>query len=153
MTRRFLTCVLISTALAVAQTKPNLSGTWKLNITTSDFGPLPKPEKATTAIEHSEPNLQLTSDSTGARGQQVSKYKYSTDGKEVTNVNGPVELKSTAKWDGNVLVIESKGKIQGNDLTFLDKWSLSEDGKTAKLARHIIVTQGEFDQTYVYDKQ
>jgi hypothetical protein len=64
-----------------------------------------------------------------------------------------VELKSTAKWEADVLVVESKGKFGDNDLKLIDKWSLSKDGKTAKMARHIIVQQGEFDQTYVYDKQ
>jgi hypothetical protein len=153
MTRRILPVVLFCVAAAAAQAKPNFSGTWKLNTSTSDFGRLPHPEKATATIEHADPNLQLTSDLTGPRGQQVTKFKFTTDGAEVTNVNGPVELKSRAKWDGDVLVIESKGAFQGNDVTMIDKWSLSEDGKTARQSRHITVSQGEFDQTYVYDKQ
>ena len=46
-----------------------------------------------------------------------------------------------------------KGSLQGNDLTLTDKWSLSGDGKTFKMNRHIKVPQGEFDQVYVYEKQ
>lgn len=153
ITRRLLTGALFCAALAFSQAKPNFSGVWKMNPDTSEFGPLPKPEKAIITIEHAEPNIQLTSDTMGPRGQQVAKFKYTTDGKEVTNVNGPVELKSTAKWEADVLVVESKGKFGDNDLKLIDKWSLSKDGKTAKMARHIIVQQGEFDQTYVYDKQ
>ena len=75
-----------------------------------------------------------------------------TDGSEVSNVNGPVEMKSKTKWDGDSLVVETKGNIQGNDLTLIDKWSLSGDGKTFKMNRHIKVPQGEFDQVYVYEK-
>jgi hypothetical protein len=154
MTRRILTGVLLCFAVAIAQAKPNFSGTWSLNLTASDFGPMPnKPDKATTTIDHAEPNLLLTSDVTGPQGQRVIKFKYVTDGSEISNVNGPVELKSTAKWDGDVLVIESKGKLQDNEIKFIDKWSLSSDGKTARQARHIVVQQGEFDQTYVYDKK
>jgi hypothetical protein len=154
MTRRILTAFLFCFAVAIAQAKPDFSGTWNLNIAASNFGPVPnKPEKATTTIENAEPNLRLTSDVTGPQGQRVTKFKYTTDGVEVTNVNGPVEMKSTAKWDGDTLVIESKGKFQDNDLKFIDKWSLSSDGKHATQTRHIVVTQGEFDQTYVFDKQ
>jgi hypothetical protein len=153
MRRRILIAVLFCFAVAIAQARPNFSGTWKLNLTTSDFGAAPKPEKATTTIEHAEPSLQVTTDVTGPQGQRVTKFKYTTGGAEITNVNGPVEMKSTAKWDGDVLVIESKGKFQDNDITLIDRWSLSSDGKTAKEIRHIVVQQGVFDQTYVYDKQ
>jgi hypothetical protein len=151
MTRRTLTVVFF--CFAIAQAKPNFSGTWSLNLATSDFGPAPKPEKVTTTIEHAEPNLRVSTDITGPQGQRVTKSNYTTDGAEVTNVNGPVEMKSKAKWDGDVLVIESKGKFQDNELTIVDKWSLSSGGKTVKQTKHIVVQQGEFDQTYVYDKQ
>ena len=69
----------------------------------------------------------------------------------VEHVNGPTDLKSTARWDGDTLVVESSGKTRGNDIKLIDKWTL--DGTTLKQARHVIVTQGEFDQTYVFDKQ
>src|SRR5882672_2494507 len=103
-------------------------------------------------IEHAEPSLQITQDIVGPQGPFTAKFKYTTDGKEVSNVNGPSDLKSTAKWDGDTLVIESTGKNRGNDVKLIDKWTVSNDGTTLKQARHIIVVQGEFDQTYVFDK-
>jgi hypothetical protein len=153
MTRRILPVVLFCLSISGAYAKPNFSGTWKLNTETSDFGPMPKPEKGTMTIDHSEPNVQFSNDATGPRGQQVTKFKYVTDGSEVSNTNGPVEMKSKAKWDGDALVVETTGNLQGNDLTLSDKWSLSGDGKTFKMNRHIKVPQGEFDQVYVYEKQ
>ncbi len=104
-------------------------------------------------IEQAEPSLQITQEIVGAQGPFTAKFKYSTDGKEVSNVNGPSELKSTAKWDNETLVIESAGKFRENDLKLVDKWALSSDGKTLKLARHIIVEQGELDQTQIWDKK
>jgi len=80
-------------------------------------------------IEQAEPSLQITQEIVGAQGPFTAKFKYSTDGKEVSNVNGPSELKSTAKWDNETLVIESAGKFRGNDLKVVDKWPLSSDGK------------------------
>ena len=63
---------------------------------------------------------------TSAQDTFTATFKYSTD-QEIANVNGSTDL--------------------------IDKWNLSSDGKTLKQARHMIVTQGEFDQNYVYDTQ
>ena len=153
LTRRILPALLFCAALGVAYAKPNFTGTWKLNVETSDFGPMPRLEKGTMTIDHSEPNVQFSNDATGPRGQQTTKFKYMTDGSEVSNTNGSSEMKSKAKWDGDVLTIETKGNFNGNDVTLNDKWSLSGDGKIFKLNRHITVPQGEFDQIWVYDKQ
>ncbi len=45
MTRRILPAILLCFAVSAAYAKPNFSGTWELNTETSDFGPMPKPEK------------------------------------------------------------------------------------------------------------
>jgi hypothetical protein len=152
MKRLTLIGVVLTLAVVAAPAKSNFSGVWNLNTATSDFGPLPsKPEKMVMTIEQADTGLQITQDITGPQGKFTAKFKYSTDGKEVSNVNGPTDLKSTARWDGDTLVVESSGKTRGNDVKLIDKWTL--DGKTLKQARHVIVTQGEFDQTYVFDKQ
>ena len=50
MTRRTLTVVLFCFAVAIAQAKPNFSGTWKLNVTTSDFGQNTKESRKTNCV-------------------------------------------------------------------------------------------------------
>ena len=153
MTQPILTGVLFLFVVAVVQAAPNFSGVWNLNVDASEYGPLPKPQKIVMTIEQAEPSIQITQEINGAQGPFTARFKYSTDGKEVSNVNGPSDLKSTAKWDNDTLVIESTGKFRGNDLKLVDKWTLSSDGKTLKLARHISVQQGEVDQTQVWDKK
>src|SRR5713226_6378521 len=111
MLRKGIFTVLTVSALAaslVAQSKPNFSGTWKLNVAKSDFGPLPAPESRTDVIEHSDPNLKDVVSAQGAQGKQDFTANYTTDGKEVTNKMGPREVKSTASWEGNNLVVNSK---------------------------------------------
>jgi hypothetical protein len=41
---------------------------------------------------------------------------YTTDGKECVNHMGENELKSTLKWDGDDLTVESKGSFGGERL-------------------------------------
>ena len=86
-------------------------------------------------------------------GEFTVEYAYSTDGKECLNKFRGMDRKSTLKWDGDTLVIESKMEIQGNAVSLLEKWSLSEDGKTLTINRHFASNMGEMDQKVVMEKQ
>jgi hypothetical protein len=66
---------------------------------------------------------------------------------------GGNEIKSTAKWDGDDLVVESKGSFGGTDFTAKDRWTLSSDGKTLTRASHFSSSMGEADMKVVFDKQ
>ena len=62
-------------------------------------------------------------------------------------------MKNTAKWDGDALVVESKGSFGDNPFTMKDKWTLSADGKVLTIQRHFSSGMGEMDQKMVLDKQ
>jgi hypothetical protein len=136
-----------------AQAKPNFSGDWKLNTSKSEFGPMPAPESRTDKIAHNDPNLKVTTTQSGPNGQGTVELKYTTDGAESTNEIRGNPMKSTSKWDGDTLIISTKGSFGGNDITFDDKWSLSGEGKVLTISRHIKAPQGELDQKLVLDKQ
>lgn len=145
--------VALPAASAFAQPKPDFSGTWKLNVAKSDFGALPGPSSRTDVITHKEPSL--TDEVTAEAGETKQHYtaKYTTDGKEVTNQMGPREVKSTMKWEGGNLVINSKFSYSGSDVTGQSTWSLSSDGKILTVNIHYISAMGETDQKAVYEKQ
>jgi len=140
-------------ATLCAQTKPNFSGTWKLNTAKSDFGVLPGPDSRTDKIEQTESAIKENVDSQGPQGNQVYTLTYTPDGKEGTNTPGGLEIKNTAKWDGPSLVIDSKLKFQDQDVTIKSTWTLSEDGKTFTMNSHLASAMGETDQKFVFDKQ
>ena len=76
---------------------------------------------------------------------------YTVDGKECTNrVRGNL-VKSTARWEGDELVIDSE-VFALRQATIQDRWALSADGKTITLRRHMTgaVTT---EQTVVFDRQ
>jgi hypothetical protein len=76
---------------------------------------------------------------------------YTIDGKECTNhVRGNL-VKSTARWDGDELVIDSQ-VFALREAAIQDRWSLSADGKTITLRRHMTgaVTA---EQTVIFDRQ
>ena len=143
--------LLLFTAIALAGS--NFSGEWKMNATKSDFGQMPPPTSIVQKITHEEPNLKVVSTWTGGQGEMTIDAAYTTDGKECANKSPMGESKSTLKWDGNVLVIETKADFQGNTATITGRWTLSEDGKILTQKTHFSSSMGEGDMTLVFDKQ
>ncbi len=136
--------------------KPDFSGEWKLNLEKSDFGPLQSPKSRVDKISHKDPELKINRTQVSPMDQtNTSEWVCTTDDKECSNdIPGGITLKSTAKWDGETLVVVSKGTLpQQGDLTITDKWSLSKDGKTITIARLFSATMGEAEQTLILDKQ
>ena len=140
-------------AAALAQAKPNFSGDWKMIPSKSDFGMMPAPSSIVQKITHSEPELKVVSTQVGDQGDFTITSSYTTDGKECTNKFREFERKSTLKWDGDTLQIESKMEFGGNPVTISEKWNLSEDGKALTISRHFVSSQGEGDAKVVLEKQ
>ena len=145
--------IALPAAAALAQQKPDFSGTWKLNVAKSDFGVLGGPDSRTDVITHKEPSLTDDVTAEGSQGKQQYTVKYTTDGKEATNQVGPREIKSTLKWDGSILIINSKFTFNDADVLGEARWSLSADGKTLTINGHFTSSLGELDQKIVLEKQ
>lgn len=155
MTKLFSFALLTLALGAVeAQAKSDFSGTWKLNASKSDFGPMPPPDTQTQKITHQDPDLKAKVASTGGpMGDLAYDVSYTTDGKESINTFAGNEFKSTAKWEGDDLVIETKGKFNDNEFTSKDRWTLSSDGKTLTVAQHFSSAMGEADMKMIFEKQ
>ncbi len=151
MKNRFITAAAIASFLLAAQAQPaaNFTGVWKLNLSKSDYGPVPQPEAMTRTVNHNDPSLQISTYQKGAMGEATTELKYTTDGKMAENKGS----KGSAKWDGDKLVIDSVRDMQGTEIKFHEIWSLSPDGKVLTINNHLIAPQGEFDITLVFDKQ
>src|SRR5271154_3350240 len=90
---------------ALAQT-PNLSGTWKMNMSKSDFGQIPPPASEVQTIVDKEPSLSITTDQKGGMaGDTTTVMNLTTDGKEVSWKSSGNDVKSTAQWKDKALVI------------------------------------------------
>src|SRR5262245_51391549 len=89
---------------ATAADKPNLSGTWKINIAKSDYAGLPLPESFVRTIQHAEPSITIVEDQVGQGATPHTERKMTTDGKTTAiEINGaPVNV--TAAWEDSTLV-------------------------------------------------
>ncbi|NWF82509.1 MAG: hypothetical protein HXY18_01615 [Bryobacteraceae bacterium] len=137
----------------VAQPEVSFAGDWKLNTSKSDFGQFPAPAAMSHKNTHEEPSLKVAVKMSTDNGDFDWESAYKTDGTETTNQFGPNEMKSKAAWEGKVLVITTKASFGDTELTMVDKWSLSADGKTLTIQRHWTSSRGEMDQKLVLEKQ
>lgn len=136
-----------------AGAKPNFSGIWKLNVAKSDFGPIPGPEGETDTIEHNEPNLKLAVDRQDAQGKQQFELAMMVNGKEEAHKLGDHDVKTTAQWEGNALVVSTKLMFQDNEVLMKSAYMMAPDGKTVNVNTHFSSAMGEADQKLVFEKQ
>lgn len=136
---------------ASAQTKPDFSGSWKLNKEKSKFAGNGGPDAIVIKIDHKEPALTEDWLVTTPDGERSFVAKYTTDGKETEQQVMGRMAKTTAKWEGDALVIEFKSAENG---FFNRKITLSADGKTmTKIVTQSKDGSNQTEETAVFEKQ
>jgi hypothetical protein len=132
---------------------PNFAGTWKMDASKSDFGPLPAPTVFIRSVKHNDPVLEVETTQSGRQGEVVSTLKYRTDGSESMNTIRGAEVKSTAQWDGSTLVIKYDRSTPQGQITGEERWVLSPDGNTTSVDANITGSFGEVQMKLVLNKQ
>ena len=145
--------VLALVAAMPALAKPNFSGDWKLNNSKSAFGQFPPPGSMTSKITHEDPKLKREVKMSGDQGEFQYETTYTTDGKDCSNEMFGNPINSNVKWDGDTLIVDSKGKFGDNEFSSQDKWTLSADGKTLTIVSTFKSAMGDGEQKMVFDKQ
>jgi hypothetical protein len=137
------------THVSAQQAKPNLSGTWKLNLNKSKLAPRHGPGGDSYTIKHSEPRLEMKHMFSG----RSEIYSYVTDGKERVANRSPQDGETRAKtyWDGDTLVVE---KHQAGSF-WVSRYTLSQDGKVLAVTHGVNKSSfsNAFDESLTYEKQ
>ena len=141
----------LSAAPTGAQQKPNFSGNWKMNQVKSDFGPAPAPDTFTRKIVHAEPSITIDEVQGTPLGEQATSRKMTTDGKEGTFEVSGAQVKATANWEGDTLLVVSTVPAIG--ISYNDRMSLSVDGKVLTSVVKLDTPDGSIDVKVVFEKQ
>jgi hypothetical protein len=143
------TIVCLCASMAAAQTKPDFSGSWKMNREKSKFA-RGGPEGILIKIDHKEPAFVEDWKMTTQDGERSFQAKYTTDGKESEQEVMGRTAKTSAKWEGDALVIEFKT----GEGFFKRKITMSADGKTiTKAVTHSPDGGDPMEDTVVFEKQ
>jgi hypothetical protein len=142
---------------ATASAKPDFNGTWKVNLTKSQFSPAPSPSTQTTILTLSGDDLTIAFDSVDENGKQQYTHALKIGGPEVTfpktGNQGPlVVLSSQAVWRDSSIIVTDKITYEGGAGWLVSTYTLSPDGKTLTKAFSASIDQGTFNMVAVYDK-
>ena len=133
--------------------KQDLTGVWSMVAEKSDFGALPAPAKIERTIAHKDPSILIKTVQVGQQGEITTEYKYTTDGAEFTQTTRFGDLKGTAVWEGEELVVKTKRKVQEAEISTVERWKLGEGGKVLTVSSQITTPQGEFKYTIHFEKK
>ena len=137
--------LLMTSAVLGAQTHPNFSGIWKLNVQRSDMG-----TSGVTAlvaeVNHKEPVFTYTVKGTAGGQEFEETEKLTTDGKPSQDSHGATVK---AHWEGTTLVAEATGS--DGSVLYSARLSLSDDGKT--ITRVFKQTDDPQPRHEIYEKQ
>jgi len=143
MRRLALVLVALGTLAArlSAQTHPDFSGKWELDPKSIEGGPGAGSVSMTLTVSQDAKVMKVAQQAKTPMGENATTTSYNIDGSEskntVSNGGNTVELTSTGSWDGPVFVVVTKGDVQGQPVTYTERWSLGQDGKTLHLQRDI----------------
>jgi hypothetical protein len=135
-----------------AADKPNLTGTWNIDLEKSDFGMMPPPTKLERKVDHKDPEFSVTTLQANARGERTTEAKMTTDGKECEIQIMGRPAKAKAVWEGKSIVVNTKAEFQGTEVLQVEKWTLSEDGKTLTTEASLNSPMGENKSKLVFKK-
>ena len=142
--------LLVSCAfLAAAQTQPSVTGTWKMNLEKSKFANNQHPTSMTVRFEQTGPVLREWLTFETPKGEANFNCTYTLDGKEGQNLVEGEKIKTTAKWEANVLLIE--WKYEGG--ASARRFTPSEDGKSLTVEARNSDSTGERTNLIVLEKQ
>ncbi len=135
------------TATAHAQI---INGLWKMNASKSKFDGGGGPEAVTEKFDQQGQTLSESLTLKTSEGERTIEMKYALDGKEEsTNKLGDELIKSTARWDGDALLVD----WQAQERNFQRKFTFSEGGKVMTVVVKRKESDGEKIDTVVLDKQ
>jgi hypothetical protein len=141
---------------------PDFSGKWVLNKDKSDYrmgrGGGGSAPDITMTVEQAADALKVRQHMSGEFGDRDTDYTLTVNGQsqEIPGMMGQ-PAQATAKWDGDVLVIETRQEVQRDNfqgtVTNTDRWELSADGQVLTISGKSVSPRGERESKRVFEKK
>jgi hypothetical protein len=138
------------TLVVTAQNRPALNGVWKMNPAQSKFSdPDATPKEIILKLDLQGQTLHETLTVVSARGKSTVSLKYDLGGAVSTNNVDDEEIRSTASWSGDELVLAWNDK--GG--TFTRRFAFSDQGRKITVNVHDTNPDGQTNDLLVFEKQ
>jgi hypothetical protein len=152
----FILAVLFAFAGRLApgqEAKPNLTGTWTLNLAKSKLADAHPHRSDSYEIKHQEPKIVVVHNF----GDESETFSYVVDGKERLarlGRNGD-HVRAKAMWEGSSLVLDKQQTLLAGGTLWTSRYTLSQDGKSLVITHHVKESHlgSPGDEWLVYDKK
>jgi hypothetical protein len=153
------------------QTKPDLSGTWVLDLSLSDYGKSKNSllfDELVLVIAHHDPELKVTRKMIKEKREASKEFTLYTDGRGKSQLVFTGQMKSSAhaliktkviaKWDGNTLIAKGSTEIhnvpEGTvfSIEAIETWELSPDGNILTLSSWSNPLKSHSPNIYIQDE-
>jgi len=147
---RILVGVILAAGLA-AQKRPDLSGVWQLNRERSKVDV----NMAWVKIELTNSTLSVNLRTFSENGTEEGfNWRFTIGPGESSNTMHGAPMTSHVEWDGDALVVQSVTMFGSDALKTLDRWTLSEDGKTLTFReKHQNGNEPEGTSVFVFEQR
>ncbi len=132
--------------------KPNFSGTWKLNLKKSMLQ-IPAPSSTTFYIVHKDPKFHLTRTHVYGEKKDTWSIDLTTNGKEHYQKDGDFETRTRLYWEGSSLTLDMKLRNKAEEGTNVVRYSLTDGGRTFVAVERLRSPSHSHDNTWIFDKQ
>ena len=133
---------------AAAQTRPDFSGSWKLNVGKSDIQEVDL-RGALFEINHHDPDFVISRKLVYATETNHLSFAVKTDGNAVVVPYGDERLKVAIRWAGGSLLCSVRDVDDSEADADRVRYSLSPDGKTLVVTEHGVSKP----RVWVFEKQ
>jgi hypothetical protein len=134
--------------------RPDLSGTWVLNLAKSHLQIRSDLDSGAFTIDHKEPAFRFSRIFVAGGKEDASSYDLTTDGKEKIVKEPGRTTASRMYWDGDVLVLDEKIVLaNGREATNVVRYSLRDGGMTLVAEEKFRGPVRRYDNLWVADRK
>ncbi len=147
-------CGCLCAVLAFSQTasKPDFTGTWKLNLDKSKLES-PPPDSSRFVIDHKEPSFRLQRTHVFKGKPDTWSIELTTDGKEVVQKDGNMDFHVSLRWEGDTLIFDSYWLRGTTKATNVVVYSLSKDRAVFTADERLTAPRAKHHNLWVFDRQ
>lgn len=147
--------LLLFALTAIAQNKPDFSGTWVLNKSKStfEFKPFDGMERGVVVIEHREQVFKFRRSYVYGGQADEASFEHRTDGLETKGQEGRWEAFYSMRWEGDVLTRLIRLQTSRGEALNTFRYSLLEEGKVLRIEEKYKGPLQTLNNLWIFDRQ
>lgn len=134
-----------------AAVHPDFTGNWRFNPDRSSLE-ITAPESTVFIIQHEEPLFRVDRKHVINGKTDEMTISLKTDGVEVVQTIGPLEVHTTLHWEGEELVLVSRFPGYDPEADNTVRYRLESDGRTLVVDERLRSSRLNYDNTWVFDR-